>query len=57
MKEQGKGGKNTELQEKLTSNDKHIKQDTVKKVIRDMTPGEDMWSLLSAVVNMMPKNT
>ena len=57
MKAQGKGGENTELQEKLTSNEEHIKQDAVKKSIRDKTSCEDMCSLLSAVVNMMPKNT
>ena len=34
MKEQGKCGENTELHEKLTSNDKHIKHDSVKRDIR-----------------------
>jgi vesicle coat complex subunit len=46
MKEQGKCGEDTERHEKLTSNDKqHNKHDSVKRDIRDMTPGEDVSSL------------
>jgi AP-1 complex subunit beta-1 len=53
FKDQGKRGENAELQEELTSNDKSIKRDAVKKVIRDMTLGKDVSSLFSAVVNNM----
>ena len=51
MKEQGKCGENTELHEKLTSNDKHIKHDSVKRDIRDMTPGEEVHCLSIVQLN------